>query len=347
MARKKELIQFTLQNTSDCAYNIPMMQNNNVVINSTTEYTYDITSADLSCGYGSIVINGVTYNITYEANSVISLVAALNNLGFGFFCFRDISTSTTTTTTTIAGTSTTTSTTTAAGTTTSTTTSTTTAAGTTTSTTTSTTTDAGTTTSTTTSTTTDSGTTTSTTTSTTTEAPTTTSTTTSTTTEAPTTTSTTTSTTTGVPTTSTTTSTTTDIPTTTSTTTTTTTFGIQAEIEFLFYNAGGGNIFAQANVISGVTLDNLFFDLTAATGYQSSFCIGTSFSGSGSFSIVAGLTTGQNNIVGFSGNSVISAQVNVSGLTVEGNLINTVSETITVGGNNYLITGATDCIETP
>jgi hypothetical protein len=34
-------------------------------------------------------------------------------------------------------------------------------------------------------------------------------------------------------------------------------------------------------------------------------------------------------------------------LQVAGNLINTVSETITVGGNNYLITGATNCFETP
>jgi len=205
MAIKKELIQFTLQNTSDCAYNIPMMQNTNVVINSTTEYQYDITSADLSCGYGSIVINGVTYNITYQSGSLTSLIAALNNLGFGFFCSRDCSittTSTTTSTTTAAPTtttSTTTSTTTASGTTTSTTTSTTTASGTTTSTTTSTTTAAPTTTSTTTSTTTAAPTTTSTTTSTTTAAATTTSTTTSTTTAAPTTTSTTTSTTTNAP----------------------------------------------------------------------------------------------------------------------------------------------------
>jgi hypothetical protein len=52
-------------------------------------------------------------------------------------------------------------------------------------------------------------------------------------------------------------------------------------------------------------------------------------------------------VVGFTGNSILSAQVNVSGLTVEGNLINTVSETIIVGGNNYLITGATNCFETP
>ena len=336
MARKKELIQFTLQNTSDCAYNIPMMQNNNVVINSTTEYQWDITSADLSCGYGTIVINGVTYNITYESNSVVSLVAALNNLGFGFFCFRDCSitsttTSTTSSTTTAAPTTSTTSSTTTAAPTTSTTSSTTTAAPTTSTTTTSTT----------------GVPTTSTTTSTTTDVPTTTtSTTTSTTTDVPTT-STTTSTTTDVPTTttSTTTSTTTDIPTTTSTTTSTTTFGYQAEIEFLFYDFGAGDIYAQANVTSGVTLDNLFFNLTAATGYQSAGCIGTSFAGSSSFTINAGLTTAQANVVGFSGNSILSAQVDVSGLTVEGNLINTVSETITVGGNNYLITGATDCFD--
>jgi hypothetical protein len=323
MAIKKELIQFTLQNTSDCAYNIPMMQNNNVVINSTTEYQWDITSADLSCGYGTIVINGVTYNITYESNSVVSLVAALNNLGFGFFCFRDCSITSTTT-------STTSSTTTAAPTT-STTTSTTTAVPTTSTTTTSTT----------------AVPTTSTTTTSTTGVPTTTTSTTTTSTTGVPTTSTTTSTTTDVPTTSTTTSTTTDVPTTTSTTTSTTTFGIQATIEFLFYNDGGGNIFAQANVTSGVTLDNLFFNLTAATGYQSSGCIGTSFSGSGSFTLTAGLTTDQVNITGFSGNSILSAQVNVSGLQVAGNLINTVSETITVGGNNYLITGATNCFETP
>jgi len=275
-----------------------------------------------------------------------------NVYGILNLCTATTSTSTTSSTTTAAPTSTTsttTSTTTAAPTT-STTTSTTTAVPTTTSTTTSTTTEAPTTTSTSTSTTTEAPTTTSTTTSTTTEAPTTTSTTTSTTTEAPTTTSTTTSTTTEVPTTtttSTTTSTTTEVPTTTSTTTSTTTFGIQATIAFLFYNDGGGNIFAQANVTSGVTLDNLFFNLIAATGYQSSGCIGTSFSGSGSFTLTAGLTTDQANITGFSGNSILSAQVNVSGLQVDGNTISNVSQTIIVGGNNYLITGATNCIETP
>ena len=185
------------------------------------------------------------------------------------------------------------------------------------------------------------------TTSTTTTAPTTTTSTTTSTTTAPTTTTSTTTSTTTAPTTttSTTTSTTTAPTTTTSTTTTTTTFGYQATIAFLFYNAGGGNIFAQANVTSGVTLDNLFFNLTAATGYQSSGCSGTSFAGSSSFTINAGLTTDQANVVGFSGNSILSAAVDVSGLTVAGNTITTNNQTITVGGNNYLITGVTDCID--
>ncbi len=244
MAIKKQLIQFVVVNSTGCGFDMPLFQQNVYSINATTKYSWDITGEDISCGTGSLVINGVTYNFTYTASSLTSLLDSLNLLGFGFFCSEVIggntyiyttddtntygiltlcgATTTTTTTTTTAAptttTTTTTSTTTSAPTTT-TTTSTTTAAPTTTTTTTSTTTAAPTTTTTTTSTTTEAPTTT-TTTSTTTEAPTTT-TTTSTTTEAPTTT-TTTSTTTEAPTTTTTTSTTTEAPTTTTTTSTTT-----------------------------------------------------------------------------------------------------------------------------
>jgi hypothetical protein len=215
MATKRELVQFTISNLSDCGYNLPLFQQNPASINATTKYSWDITTQVLSCGTGQLIINGITYNLSYEAN-LTGLLAALNALGFGFFCTETIGGDTylyTVDDVNIYGdltlcdsgqtTTTTTSTTTAAPTTT-TTTSTTTAAPTTTSTT-STTTEAPTTTSTT---------------STTTEAPTTTSTT-STTTEAPTTTSTT-STTTEAPTTTSTTSTTTAAPTTTSTTSTTT-----------------------------------------------------------------------------------------------------------------------------
>ena len=217
MAIKRELIQFTIVNSTDCNYNIPLFEQNVYSINATTKYSWNVTTANLSCGFGSIVINSVTYNITF-VNTLTGLINALNALGFGFFCSETIggqtflyvvddtnvygvldlcpsvtpTTTTTTTTTTAAPTTTTTSTT-------------------------STTTSAPTTTTTST-------------TSTTTSAPTTTTTsTTSTTTSAPTTTTTsTTSTTTSAPTTTTTstTSTTTSAPTTTSTTTTTTTIAL-------------------------------------------------------------------------------------------------------------------------
>ena len=251
MAIKKELIQFVVVNSTGCGFDMPLFQQNVYSINATTKYSWDITGEDITCGTGSLVINGVTYNFSYTASSLTSLLESLNLLGFGFFCSEVISgntyiyttddtniygiltlcgatTTTTTTTTTAAPTTTTTSTTStttlAPTTTTTSTTSTTTLAPTTTTTTstTSTTTLAPTTTTTTT-TTTEAPTTTTTTTSTTTEAPTTTTTTTTTTTEAPTTTTTTTSTTTEAPTTTTTTTTTTEAPTTTTTTTSTTT----------------------------------------------------------------------------------------------------------------------------
>lgn len=221
MAIKKELIQFVIVNSTGCGFDMPLFQQNVYSINATTKYSWNITAEDISCGTGSLVINGITYNFTYTASSLTSLLESLNLLGFGFFCSEVISGNTYIYTTddtntygilTLCG----------AAPTTTTTTTTTTAAPTTTTTTTTSTTTAAPTTTTTTTTTTDIPTTTTTTTTTTTEAPTTTTTTTSTTTAAPTTTTTTTTTTTEAPTTTTTTSTTTEAPTTTTTTTTTT-----------------------------------------------------------------------------------------------------------------------------
>ena len=197
MAQKRELIQFSLQNNTDCDFNVPVFKRNVYSINATTKYSWDIQSIDLSCGTGSIVINGATYPISYTPNSLSSFLAALNNLGFGFFCTELVgginylytqddtnvygnindcgggspTTSTTTSTTTAAPTTSTTTSTTTDVPTTSTTTSTTTAAPTSTTTTTSTTTAAPTSTTTTTSTTTAPPTSTTTTTSTTTAAP--------------------------------------------------------------------------------------------------------------------------------------------------------------------------------
>ena len=129
---KRELINLTIINDSDCTLSIPLFQNNVTSINATTKYQWDITSANISCGFGSIVVNGVLISITYTT-TLTGLVASLNALGYGFFCtevigantyvytFDDtnsygsldlcptpITTSTTTSTTTIAPTTTTT-----------------------------------------------------------------------------------------------------------------------------------------------------------------------------------------------------------------------------------------------
>ena len=85
MALKKELIQFNIVNQTDCSFNLPLFQQNVYSVNATTKYTWDITVADLSCGTGTIVVNGNTMSLVFAAN-LAGLLAALNALGFGFFC---------------------------------------------------------------------------------------------------------------------------------------------------------------------------------------------------------------------------------------------------------------------
>ena len=302
MAQKKELVQFSVQNNTDCDINVPLLQRNVYSINATTKYSWNIQTINLSCGTGSIVVNGGTYPFSYTANSLASFLSALNNLGFGFFCTQIISsvnylytqddtnvygnindcatgtttsttttsttgvptTSTTTTSTTAPTTSTTTTTTTSLPTTSTTTTSTTAPA---TSTTTSTTTAAPTTSTTTTSTTAPA---TSTTTTTTTAAPTT-STTTSTTTAAPTT-STTTSTTTAAPTSTTTTTSTTTAPPTSTTTTTSTTTAAPVTLS-IAYAANGANVRLEASSLSTLT-ETIEFQVikTESHTYDSTNC---------------------------------------------------------------------------
>ena len=89
MATKRELVQFTISNLSDCGYNLPLFQQNPASINATTKYSWGITTQVLSCGTGQLIINGITYNLSYEAN-LTGLLAALNALGFGFFCTETI-----------------------------------------------------------------------------------------------------------------------------------------------------------------------------------------------------------------------------------------------------------------
>jgi hypothetical protein len=163
MIQKKQLVQFTVQNRTDCGIDVPIYKLNVFSINATTKYTWDITTETITCGYGTIVVDGVTISLSWDG-TILGLLTALNALNYGFFCSETVGantyivtyddtnvygtldlcfalTTTTTTTTTAAPTTTTTTTTTTAAptTTTTTTTSTTTSAPTTTTTTTTTT----------------------------------------------------------------------------------------------------------------------------------------------------------------------------------------------------------------
>ena len=86
MENRKELVNLTVINNSDCNLSIPLFQNNVSSINATTKYSWDIQGNSLACGSGNIIINGVLYTFTFTANNLVSLLAALNGLGFGLFC---------------------------------------------------------------------------------------------------------------------------------------------------------------------------------------------------------------------------------------------------------------------
>ena len=81
MSIRKELINLTIINNSNSNFTIPLFQNGVASINSTIKYSYDITSASLTCGQGDIRNYGVVYNFTYQPN-VNAAVTALTNLGF-------------------------------------------------------------------------------------------------------------------------------------------------------------------------------------------------------------------------------------------------------------------------
>jgi hypothetical protein len=81
-----QLIQFVIENLTDCNYNLQLFQQNQFSVNATLKYAWDITGVSLTCGLGGIVINGVYYNLIFQAGTLTALLNALNALGFGFFC---------------------------------------------------------------------------------------------------------------------------------------------------------------------------------------------------------------------------------------------------------------------
>lgn len=117
--------------------------------------------------------------------------------------------------------------------------------------------------------------------------------------------------------------------------------GIQATIEFSFFDSGSGVIRASMEVISGVTLDSLSWSGTGI-GYSALGCSGTE--NTQAFNDVLGIGNTQiTTEVWGSISAILSAQNQTSSFAVNGNTINTVSETIIVGGHSYLITQVTDC----
>ena len=87
MAEKRELIQFLISNRTLCAYDTPLFQTNVYSINATKQYLWNITGQSLACGTAGIYINGVYYRVSYKVNDLQSLLDALTDLGFGFFCY--------------------------------------------------------------------------------------------------------------------------------------------------------------------------------------------------------------------------------------------------------------------
>jgi hypothetical protein len=85
MALKRELIQFSIINRTDCEITLPLFQQGVDSINATTRYSWDISGEDFSCGNASIVINNVVRTITFNPD-VTGFIISLNALGFGFFC---------------------------------------------------------------------------------------------------------------------------------------------------------------------------------------------------------------------------------------------------------------------
>ena len=93
MNKKKELIQFSVQNNTDCDINVPVMQRNVYSINALTKYSWNINSLNITCGVLTIVVNSQTYTITFTP-TLPAMLAALNALKFGFFCTQTISSDT-------------------------------------------------------------------------------------------------------------------------------------------------------------------------------------------------------------------------------------------------------------
>jgi len=89
MLQKKQIVQFVVQNRTDCGFNVPIFEFNVFSVNATTKYSWNVTTADYSCLQALITVNGVTYTIDFDG-TLIGLLTGLNALNYGFFCSETI-----------------------------------------------------------------------------------------------------------------------------------------------------------------------------------------------------------------------------------------------------------------
>jgi len=89
MLQKKQLVQFVVQNRTDCGFNVPIFEFNVFSVNATTKYSWNVTTADYSCLQALITVNGVTYTINFDG-TLLGLLTGLNALNYGFFCSETI-----------------------------------------------------------------------------------------------------------------------------------------------------------------------------------------------------------------------------------------------------------------
>ena len=89
MVQKKQIVQFVVQNRTDCGFDVPIFEFNVFSINATTKYSWDVTYADFSCLQALITINGITYTVDFDG-TLYDLLVKLNALKYGFFCSETI-----------------------------------------------------------------------------------------------------------------------------------------------------------------------------------------------------------------------------------------------------------------
>lgn len=82
--KKRELVQFVIQNTSSFDVEFPIFQKDATILTEFIKYSWNVTSETFLCAVSFILVNGTQYNVFHSAN-INSLVQSLNALGFGQF----------------------------------------------------------------------------------------------------------------------------------------------------------------------------------------------------------------------------------------------------------------------